>query len=179
MKDIKDLSSKGLTQDNIEIVDDNEEEKTDFLLRIVPEHRKVSREVIEGDEERVLAEAKILYNICYSKNGPYNGAIAMAHPQIDDKDPLRFFVTAEAELIINPEIIRETNFKIDSREGCYTYPGIAPKKDVKRSNKIDVQFQTIEEDGKLSRIGFMSLSGRWAKVWQHEMDHLDAKYIYD
>lgn len=155
------------------------EEPIDFLKRIVPEHRKESREVVEGDEERVAEEAKVLYNICYSKNGPYNGAIAMAHPQIDDKDPLRFFVTADAELIINPVIVRESNFKVDSKEGCYTYPEIPPKKNVKRSNKIEVEYQTLDEDGKLTRVGFKGLGGKWAKVWQHEISHLDAKYIYD
>jgi len=159
--------------------EDKKDEPIDFLLRIVPEHRKVSREVTESDVERVIEEAKVLFNICYSQNGPYNGALAMAHPQIDDKDPLRFFVTASAELIINPVIVRRTKTTIDSVEGCYTYPSLPPLKTVQRSNKIEVEYQTIEEDGKLSRVSYKGVSGKEAKVWQHEIGHLDAVYIYD
>lgn len=172
--------------EKIDIPEDNNlepeqktEEPIDFLKRIVPPHTKVSREVTDEDVQRVIEEAKVLYNICFSQNGPYNGAIAMAHPQIDDKDPLRFFVTASAELIINPVITRQSDFKVDSVEGCYTYPSLKPLRNVPRSNKIDVEFQTIESDGQLSRIGFKKLSGRESKIWQHEIGHLDAKYIYD
>jgi len=178
-----------LSQSAIELVDstteenkeasDNAPEPIDFLKRIVPEHRKISRDVTDDDVERVISEAKVLYNICYSQNGPYNGAFAMAHPQIDDQDPLRFFVTADAQLIINPSIVRHTRHTVDSKEGCYTFPSLEPKKDVQRYNKITISFQTIGEDDKLTRVGHLNLSGKEAKIFQHEMDHLDANYIYD
>ena len=100
---------------NIEIPKDS------VLNRIVPAHKKVSREVTEKDIDRVIEEVRVLHAICFEKVGIYRGAYAMAHPQIDDKDPLRLFVTVDKKIIINPVITNKTKYQVDSREGCVTY----------------------------------------------------------
>jgi peptide deformylase len=160
-----------------EIKDNKKEEPTDFTLRLVKPHTKVSRDVITDDLPRVLEEAKVLYNLCYSLVGIYPGAHAMAHPQIDDKDPLRFFVTANKEIIINPKITRHTKTPVDSKEGCMSYSD-QPKKMVGRYHKVEVDYQTLDNDGKLTEVMHSNIQGKNSFITQHEVDHLDAKYIY-
>ena len=42
-----------------------EKKEENLLLRVVPPHSKVSREVLESDIERVVKEATVLYNLCF------------------------------------------------------------------------------------------------------------------
>ena len=154
------------------------------LQRLVDPHKLKSRQVTEADIERVTEEAKVLYAICFEVEGLYTGAYAMAHPQIDDKDPLCFYVTADKEIIINPVITRHSNYEIDHNEGCVTYSGV-PWIPVKRWHKCELSYQTIMVDPedltkfKLSNIISKSLSGKDSFIAQHEISHLNGIYIYD
>ena len=153
------------------------------LRRLVKPHNKISRKVLESDMERVAEEAKILYAICFEVNGLHHGAYAMAHSQIDDKDPLYFYVTADKEIIINPVITRHSNYEIDSKEGCVSSIEKG-EKIVKRWHKCDLDYFTImidPEDStkfKLSGIIKQSLSGKDSHIAQHEIDHLNGIFIY-
>jgi len=157
-------------------------EPKDFVKYYVPPHRKISREVTEKDLNRVKEDGHILYNLCFTQRGPhYKGGFAVAHPQITKKDPLRFFVIYDKRIIINPVIVNHTNSTVDSEEGCLTYPD-KPMITVQRWNKCEVEYQVFgEKDDKLvlSEKIKQNLSGKDAKIFQHEIDHLDAKYIYD
>ena len=160
------------------------EEKENLLLRLVPPHSKVSREAVESDIERVVSEAKVLYNLCFMKNGLAIGARAMSHPQIEDKDPLRFFVTADKKLIINPIIIKHTNITVDNKEGCFSFKDNPPIT-VQRGHKIEVEFITLMVDPdnkdkfKFSSLLKDKLSGLEARIFQHEQDHIIGKYIFN
>ena len=131
----------------------------------------------EEDIERLIEDAHTMYNICNSKVGIYKGFLAIAHPQITDEKPLRFFVTREKEIIVNPEITRHTETTIDSEEGCATFPNKIPVI-VQRHNKCEVRYQTLTNDSKLSEFKEESLSSLRSKMFQHEIDHLDATYIF-
>lgn len=154
------------------------------LKRLVPPHTKVSRLVTEADVERVVKEAKILHAICFEQLGLYPGAFAMAEPQINNKDPLRFYVTADKKIVINPTIIRHSNYTVDSKEGCYSFPG-KEQVVIQRWQKCEMNYVTImvdEKDStkfKLSSIIEESLSGKNSFIAQHEINHLDGIYIYD
>lgn len=157
---------------------EKKEEVIDFLSRLVEPHEKKSREVTEKDLSRVIEESKVLYNLCYTQFDRYAGALAMAHPQIDDKDPLRLFVLANKEVVINPVIVNHTRHAVESKEGCITFYHL-PQKIVERYHRIQVSYVTLNKEA----TGFterrtVDLSGRDSFVWQHEIDHLDAKYIY-
>lgn len=159
---------------------EKKQEPIDFLKFYVKPHKKVSREVKIEDIPKVVEDAHILFNLCYTQNGPYPGGFAVAHPQINDTDPLRFFVTNQREIIINPVITRHTTVKIDSEEGCLSFPDKMPTM-VPRWNKCEVEFVTLDPNNEngLSEVKKLSLNGRTAKVFQHEVDHLDAIYIFD
>lgn len=153
------------------------EEPVDFLSRYVKPHDKVSRDVIEADIERVIEDAHVLFNLCYTQAGIYPGGFAVAHSQIDDKDPLRFFVTADKRIFINPVITCHTKVTVPHEEGCLTYFNERPKT-VERWNKCEVEYQTLNFDAKITDPVKESLSGKAARIFQHEIDHMDGKYIY-
>ena len=155
-----------------------EDEPKDFIERLVKPHRKVSREVTEKDMERVMEEAHVLYNICYSQVGRYPGAFAMAHPQIDDKDPLRFYVTVDKEIIVNPVMVRHSNYTVDHLEGCISFPD-REQVMVKRWHKCEVEYQALGPDGKFGDKMKRKLSGMDAFICQHELEHIVGKSIYD
>jgi len=152
-------------------------EKIDFVAKLVKPHNKVSRDVTQDDVARLSEDGKILFNLCYTQVGLYPGAYAMHHSQIDDQDPLNYFVTANREIIINPKIIRHTKTPVDSKEGCMTF-GDKEMITVPRYHKIEVEYRTITDDGKLTEIDTLKLSGRDAFVFQHEIEHGLGKYIY-
>jgi len=165
-----------------EIVADGGRE-TSVLERLVPPHDKKSREVTNEDVERVISEAKILYEICFDHTGVYRGAYAMHHSQIDDKDPLSMFVTVDRKIVINPKILGHSSYLVDSEEGCVTFIE-KPEVTVQRWRKMDVEYVTImvdpddESKFKLSSVISEHLVGREAWVFQHEFDHGNASYIY-
>lgn len=159
----------------------NSIKEQNFLTRYVKPHTKVSREVTEADVPRVVEEAHVLYNLCFTQTSRYAGAYAVAHPQIDDKDPLRFFVTKDKMIVINPVITRHTHHLINYREGCTSFPDKAPVV-TQRWNKCEMDYQTLEDDGKggvkLSDKIHAELEGHDAKVVQHEIDHLCGVLLY-
>ena len=157
-----------------------EEQKKEpvFTDRYVKPHRKVSRDVTEKDLKRVAEEAHVMYNLCFCRWGMYPSAFAIAHPQIDDKDPLRFFVTAQREIIINPAIINHTKVPVKSLEGCMSLPS-TPRVVVNRFNKCEVEFTTLTKEGVLSERLHKDIGGQESRIWQHEIQHLDSIYIYD
>lgn len=156
----------------------SEKKQIKLIDYYVKPHRKISIEVTEKDLLRVMKDAKILYNLCFTQHGIHPGAFAVSHPQINNKDPLRFFVIKDKEIIINPVIIRHTKYLIDSQEGCTSFPDKLPII-VQRYNKCEVQYQIIKGTGKKLIDKKESLSGLRAKIFQHEIDHLNAIYIFN
>lgn len=150
---------------------------------LVAPHEKISRDVTEKDISKITEGTKVLYELCFVPIGYYKGAYAMHHSQIDDKDPMNFFVTHERKIIINPKITRHSNYTVDSKEACRTFSD-QPQVIVPRWQKIEVEYVTVmidpedKEKFKLSGVIKESLSGFEAFVMQHEFDHGQAKYIY-
>ena len=70
---------------------------------------------------------------------------------------------------INPEII-ESKGEYVMEEGCLSVPGV--RDEVTRAESIRVRFT----DGNFERVE-MELSGMWARVFQHEYDHLQQKFF--
>jgi hypothetical protein len=118
-------------------------EFTRLSSRYCPAHNKKSRWVGAVDIPRVLSDGKDLVAMCNLPRGKYSGIAALAHSQIDDKDPLRFFVLPNGMVIINPVIMTHTKAPITKAEGCMSFPDNEIKKDVTRFNKITVNYQTL------------------------------------
>lgn len=163
----------------LKVVDEN----TLRLRKIVAPHKIVSREVTEDDVAKVIEDSTLLYDLCLTESEFFNGAFAMSHSQINNTDPLRYFVTRQREIIINPIITRHSNYLKDSKEACMSFLTMRPTL-VQRWQKMVVKYQTImidpEDDTKfkLSSIIEEDVSGPRSFMFQHEIDHADAKYIY-
>jgi len=157
---------------------EGKKEPIDFFSKLVKPHNKKSRPVVETDIPRLIEDAKTMFNLCYTRCGNYNGAHAVHHSQIDDIDPLNFFVTAGQEIFINPVITRHTKTTVSSKEGCLSFYNL-PEKIVERYHKCEFSCQTLNKDNKLSEKIHLKMQGKDAKVFSHEIDHANCIYIYE
>ncbi|HEV8473999.1 MAG TPA: peptide deformylase, partial [Methylomirabilota bacterium] len=119
------------------------------MREITPEIRRIASDMIETMYDEV--------------------GIGLAAPQVGIS--LRLMVvgdekTPEAHALVNP-VIAEQGGEVTSEEGCLSLPGIfAP---VTRAEWVKLEAQDLE--GKPVSI---RASGLAARVYQHEMDHLDG-----
>lgn len=109
-------------------------------------------------EDLVKAMAKVMF---------IKGGIGLAAPQVGVSKRI-FIMGNEEKLIvcINPEIVSGTG-EIKDIEGCLSFPGLWLH--VKRYEKVVTKYQTI--DGETKQEEF---DGIMARVFQHELDHLDG-----
>ena len=70
-------------------------------------------------------------------------------------------------VIVNPVVVKVSEQKVSSREGCLSHPGLSPIR-AKRHKRISIPYYDIEQK-KIVKQKFHSLD---AIVVQHEMDHL-------
>lgn len=154
-------------------------EYTRLSSRYCEPHTKKSRWVTEDDIQLVMSDGRDLAAMCNLPRGEYSGIAALAHSQINNKNPLRFFVLANGMVIINPIITDHTKTPVLKAEACMSHFDKKIKTDVPRYNKITVIYQTLErsENDKiiLSNALTEHLSGGQAHVFQHKIGHLNGK----
>lgn len=143
-------------------------------IEIVAPHRKQSRNVVIEDRDRVLRVAEDMRNWMNSK---YD-CVGLAHPQVDDVDPLRFFIALQEpnRVILNPVIVHASSVLVPSKEGCMTYQG---KEHIyhDRHMAIKVEYEVFKSDRMVKKTKLVT--GFLALVYQHEIDHLNGIYCYD
>ena len=76
------------------------------------------------------------------------------------------------KVFINPEITKEYGDEIDYEEGCLSIPGI--RENVTRKSKISIKYL----DEKFNSFS-EEISGIFARVFQHEYDHLNGVLFVD
>jgi peptide deformylase len=146
------------------------------MIKIIDPHKKISKEVTISDISKVMLVANDMLDFCRNPKENFKRILAIAHCQIELENPLRFFVTETGEIIINPKIIRHTNTTVDSQEGCLSFPG-EPSITVQRWNRCEVGYQIIENNKFLYVAE--GINGQRSKMFQHEIDHFNGKYIYE
>ena len=123
--------------------------------------------------EKVDDSIKEILNSMVETMRNING-VGLAAPQVGIN--LKMFVMEAEEgiirKIINPELTQYSEIQIDHEEGCLSVPGIYKK--VKRPESISVKY--LNENGE--RIE-EELDESWARVFQHENDHLDGILFVD
>lgn len=147
-------------------------------MRIVEAHRVVSRECTDADVKRIVMDAFLMADLFGERT------IALAHSQVNDTEPLRFFVLrgllypeAHSTIIVNPRITRHSGYTVESVEGCHTWPG-REHTAIQRWRMCDVAYQVPDGD-KLSPVIEETIKALPAFVFQHELDHLNGIYCYD
>jgi peptide deformylase len=107
-----------------------------------------------------------------------NEGLGLAAPQVDL--PIQVLVmnfSGKSEqkdqefVAINPVIV-EASGKEEDREGCLSFPGLFQK--IRRAKSVRVQAYNL--DGQLYE---MECTGLSARVWQHEIDHLNGVLFID
>jgi len=146
-------------------------------MHYIKPHKKISQKVRSIHFQKVKELSKKMVALCRKPRGKYAYAYALAHCQVASEKPLRFFVIREGLTIINPVIINHTKFPVDSTEACMSFPDKAPIT-VKRFNKCEVEYKVLEKSV-ISGVQNQNFSGKGAKMFQHMIDLLDGKTIYD
>jgi peptide deformylase len=78
----------------------------------------------------------------------------------------------DQELVaINPVIVEQKGTFKD-REGCLSFPGLF--QDIRRAKTVKVQFYDLN-----SKLCEMTCSDLAARIWQHELDHLNGVLFLD
>ena len=72
----------------------------------------------------------------------------------------------------NPKIVMPSEEQVTLEEACLTFPGLSVK--VKRPKSVKVRFQ-----GPDGEVYTKTFTGMTARIFQHELDHLDGKVFYD
>ena len=112
--------------------------------------------------------AQDLMKFMYEKNG-----IGLAANQVGY--PYRVFAmrgSPENFVCYNPRIVDKSEEQITLEEGCLSFPNLIVK--VKRPKEIRVRFQT--PNGQIMTKKFIGMS---ARIFQHELDHLDGIVYYN
>ena len=112
--------------------------------------------------------SKELVKFMYERNG-----IGLAANQVGV--PYRIFAMRGQPknfVCFNPKIVQPSHMKIELEEGCLTYPNLIVK--VTRPQHVRVRFTTPNGDTMTRQF-----TGMTARVFQHELDHLDGIIFYN
>lgn len=128
------------------------------------------RRVEWTEEERELLPKVIdeLIKVCTERN-----AVGLSATQLGYN--LQVFVIknwTEYSVYINPRVVNESAELAQATEICLSFPGLAVK--VNRPYSIRVRYQTINGETKTG-----NLEGGPARLFQHEMSHMNGKAFWD
>lgn len=146
-------------------------------MHYIKPHKKISQKVRSIHFQKVKDQSKKMIALCCKPRGKYACAYALAHCQVESEKPLRFFVVKEGLTIINPVMVNHTKVLVDSVEACMSFPDKVPVT-VKRFNKCEVEYRTLGRST-MTGVQTQNFSGKSARMFQHMIDLLDGKTIYD
>jgi len=145
---------------------------SDLELVLYPDPilKKRAAEITEVDES-VRVRAVRMIEIMYEKQG-----VGLAAPQVGWSVRL-FVMNPEPEqppegerIYINPRIVAKDDEEVSDEEGCLSIPDLKGK--VKRPFGIEIETELL--DGDEVRTVREELTDLPARVFQHELDHLDG-----
>lgn len=128
---------------------------------------RTKAENVERFDDSVRELIEEMYKIMEENRG-----LGLAAPQIGVSKRIFVYDTEDGpHALVNPRLIRGSGEQI-SVEGCLSIPGLQGQ--VKRYESVTVE--GLNEKGKKVRI---RARGLLARVFQHEMDHLDGTLFVD
>jgi peptide deformylase len=124
-------------------------------------------EEIKGFDDEVKALIERMYAIMVEARG-----LGLAAPQVGvSKRIFTYDIGEGPHALINPRIVRSSGEEIGA-EGCLSIPGL--QGDVARAERVTMS--GIDETGAKVKI---KAEGLLARVFQHELDHLDGTVFVD
>jgi peptide deformylase len=128
---------------------------------------------LTGVDEGVRATSQRMLELMYEREG-----LGLAAPQVAlDYQMIVINFTGQPDekhqevIAINPVIIEQKGNEKD-REGCLSFPGLF--QDIRRAKTVKVQFYDLN-----SKLCEMTCSNLSARIWQHEIDHLNGVLFLD
>ena len=154
------------------------------LLKIITPENPALRQKARKIPPQVIPELQTLIDDMVETMRKAEGA-GLAGPQVARS--LRLFVAEYAEppaeegqegpppklyVLLNPEIVRTSVEMVDGAEGCLSIPGYAG--DVLRHEAV-----TLQAYNRAGRPVKIKAKGWLARIFQHEIDHLDGVLYID
>jgi peptide deformylase len=129
---------------------------------------RIKTEPVERIDDSILKLLDEMAEVMYQKDG-----VGLAAPQVGVSKRILVADIGDGLLhMINPEIIRKDGEEKTVEEGCLSFPGI--RLDISRPESVVVS--SLNEKGERVEI---KAEGMWARVFQHEIDHLDGVLFID
>ena len=102
------------------------------------------------------------------------GGVGLAAPQVGVLKRLFTWEVDEAThgAVVNPTLTDASEDAIEDDEGCLSFPGLFYP--VQRPLRVEISWQDLAGDDQS-----IQLEGFLARVWLHEMDHLDGVLFID
>jgi peptide deformylase len=157
-------------------------------------HNMTVREIITPPKPTLRKKAKKVRNVTPALQSLVSdmietmrasSGVGLAAPQIDVsqrvivveygeglEDPDKEAAPPKLYVLINPEIVRHATETVSGDEACLSVPGYYGE--VKRYEAVTVK--GLDRDGKPLRI---KAKGWLARIFQHEIDHLDGVLFID
>ncbi len=132
-----------------------------------------ARKVMEFDD-RLVGLIRDMFETMHQSDGiglSANQVGVQLSLAVIDLSVMKDYADEKPLVVINPEIIESKGEDV-MEEGCLSIPGI--RAEVTRADSIAVRFM----DGNFKEV-ITWFSGIWARVFQHEYDHLHQKFITD
>lgn len=130
-----------------------------------PVLRKKCQEVKELTEEIKKLGLDILETMIV------NQGVGLAAPQVSQLKRI-IVVHSKPQVFINPKITKKSRETVTGEEGCLSFPGLFLK--IKRAKEVEIE--ALNENGEKISLKAEGLS---ARVFQHEIDHLDGILFID
>jgi peptide deformylase len=136
--------------------------KSSILKRIIPEY---TGSLPNSNITNIAARLKMTMKLF--------GGVGLSANQCGISERL-FIIGADDFYLtcINPKIIASDNTKVKQKEGCLSAPGIFIN--IARSPWVDVEYLDLS-----GNINSIKLTGVTARIFQHELEHLDGKSFLD
>ena len=144
-------------------------------IDLLPEdHPVLHQEPLTWIFDPPQADPKLMYEIML-ENMVYHHGLGLSANQIGM--PVKVFTmrideSDNAIVCFNPEILEESKEMVTMEEGCLSFPLLYLKK--RRPEKLTIKYQNV--DGDFIETRFEGLA---ARVFHHEMDHMEGKTFLD
>ncbi len=134
--------------------------------------RQPSRDVLSYDPHVALLEKRMMATVKEEKGvgiaapqvGINRRAIWVFREELPTENKWRFYA--------NPRIVKQSHEEVEDREGCLSIPAGFAK--VRRSQWVEITYN--DKDGSLKQ---ERVEGFPARIFQHEIDHLDGVLFID
>ena len=133
----------------------------------------------EDIDKIVIPSIENIQQTCEQPLGDHTrGALAIAHCQLEEKNPLRYFVTVNGFAVVNPHISKKVGKPFQHSEGCMSFADKKCLRRVERYKKVIASFSQVFPDGKIIEQKEVEIEGRLALILQHEIDHMNGRHLW-